>query len=84
MLRLLSVFAFSLLTFLQTSRAAELLPSWNDGPSKKAIVEFVGKVTQAGGVDYVPLPSELPCSTMMVRCGPSNRCTSSSRSPWIV
>lgn len=57
MLRLLSVFAFSLLTFLQTSRAAELLPSWNDGPSKKAIVEFVGKVTQAGGVDYVP-PAE--------------------------
>lgn len=57
MLRLVSVIALSLLTFLQTSFAAEPLPSWNDGPSKKAIVEFVAKVTQASGSDYVP-PAE--------------------------
>lgn len=30
------------------------LPSWNDGPAKKAIVEFVEKVTKPGGPDYVP------------------------------
>jgi phosphoserine phosphatase len=29
------------------------LPSWNDGPSKKAIVEFVGKVTKKGSPDFV-------------------------------
>ena len=37
--------------------AADPLPSWNDGPTKKAIVEFVSKVTQEGGPDFVP-PAE--------------------------
>src|SRR5215510_7618906 len=40
-----------------TARADEPLPSWNDGPAKKAIVEFVGKVTMEGGADFVP-PAE--------------------------
>jgi len=31
----------------------DLLPSWNDGPAKKTIVEFVGKVTKEGGPDFV-------------------------------
>jgi hypothetical protein len=30
------------------------LASWNDGPSRRAIVAFVEGVTRAGGVDYVP------------------------------
>nr|WP_069882511.1 HAD family hydrolase [Bosea sp. BIWAKO-01] len=29
------------------------LPSWNEGKAKRAIVEFVGKVTQEGGPDFV-------------------------------
>jgi phosphoglycolate phosphatase-like HAD superfamily hydrolase len=29
------------------------LPSWNDGPTKKSIVDFVARVTKAGGIDYV-------------------------------
>jgi len=33
------------------------LPSWNDGPSKQAIVAFVSAVTEKGGTDYVP-PAE--------------------------
>jgi hypothetical protein len=33
------------------------LPSWNDGASKRAIVEFVARVTQQGGPDFVP-PAE--------------------------
>ncbi|MBW9115184.1 haloacid dehalogenase-like hydrolase [Rhizobium cauense] len=32
---------------------AQELPSWNDGASKQAIVEFVKKVTTEGGADYV-------------------------------
>jgi len=31
----------------------EALPSWNDGPAKKAIVEFVSRVVTTGGPDYV-------------------------------
>jgi phosphoglycolate phosphatase-like HAD superfamily hydrolase len=29
------------------------LVSWNDGAAKKSIMDFVGRVTQAGGKDYV-------------------------------
>ena len=33
--------------------AQELLPSWNEGPAKKAILEFVAAVTDEKGKDYV-------------------------------
>jgi hypothetical protein len=34
--------------------AAHPLPSWNDGLAKKAIIEFVDKVTRKGSPDFVP------------------------------
>jgi len=34
--------------------AADPLPSWNDGPSKQAIVAFVNRINQEGTADYVP------------------------------
>lgn len=34
--------------------AAEPLPSWNDGKSKTAIVDFVARVTAGDSPDYVP------------------------------
>jgi phosphoglycolate phosphatase-like HAD superfamily hydrolase len=36
------------------ARAADPLPSWNEGPAKKAILEFVAKVTKESGPDFVP------------------------------
>lgn len=36
------------------SRAADPLPSWNDGRAKEAIVAFVEKVTKEGAMDFVP------------------------------
>ncbi|GAB3338184.1 HAD family hydrolase [Marilutibacter aestuarii] len=39
------------------AHAAEPLSSWNDGLAKKAIVDFVERVSQEGGADYVH-PSE--------------------------
>ena len=30
------------------------LPSWHDTPSRQAIIDFVDRVTDAGGPDYVP------------------------------
>lgn len=33
------------------------LPSWNDGPTREAIIDFVSRVTAEGGADYVP-PAE--------------------------
>lgn len=36
-----------------SSAQAEPLPSWNDGPAKQAILDFVSRVTQEGGPDFV-------------------------------
>ncbi len=33
---------------------ADVLPSWNDGPSRAAIIAFVERVTEPGGADFVP------------------------------
>jgi phosphoglycolate phosphatase-like HAD superfamily hydrolase len=40
----------------ESNRAAtdDPLASWNDGATKKSIVDFVARVTEAGGRDYVP------------------------------
>jgi hypothetical protein len=40
-----------------TPAAADALKSWNNGAAKRAIVEFVGRVTREGGPDFV-LPAE--------------------------
>src|SRR6476659_1584124 len=47
------IFAHSMLG-IGMVHAADPLPSWNDGASKKAIVEFVSKVTKGGGPEFVP------------------------------
>jgi phosphoglycolate phosphatase-like HAD superfamily hydrolase len=39
------------------ARAADPLPSWNDGKAKQSIVDFVAKVTKGGSPDFVP-PAE--------------------------
>src|SRR4051812_34809851 len=33
---------------------ADPLASWNDGPAKNSITDFVGRVTAQGGADFVP------------------------------
>jgi len=37
-----------------TAQAADPLPSWNDGATKKSITDFVAKVTKEGSSDFVP------------------------------
>ena len=46
-----------LIAGLAATQAQDPLPSWNDGPAKQAIVEFVTKTTTAGGADFLP-PAE--------------------------
>jgi hypothetical protein len=48
-----AILAATLVAAVRPSTAQDQLPSWNDGASKKAIVEFVGKVTRQGGPDFV-------------------------------
>jgi len=38
---------------------ADPLPSWNEGPAKRAILDFVARVTTAGGTDFVPVPERI-------------------------
>ena len=48
------ILAFSTsLIFSVSVQAADPLPSWNAGPSKSAIIEFVEAVTKIGGDDFV-------------------------------
>lgn len=35
------------------------LPSWNEGAAKKAITDFVGRVTRESGPDFVPVPERI-------------------------
>ena len=50
-------FIISSHTPLAFAQDLDPLPSWNEGNSKQAIVEFVAAVTQQGGPGYVP-PAE--------------------------
>ena len=38
---------------LAHAQGADPLPSWNDGPAKQSIIDFVTKVTKEGGPDFV-------------------------------
>jgi phosphoglycolate phosphatase-like HAD superfamily hydrolase len=44
-------------TAARAQASAEVLLSWNDGPAKQAIIEFVRATTTQGGPNFVP-PSE--------------------------
>jgi hypothetical protein len=45
-------FALAVMTIVAES--ADPLPSWNEGRSKKSIMDFVTKVTKPGSPDFVP------------------------------
>ena len=52
MKRLASLLIF-LFSFTATVRAEDALPSWNDGPAKRKVVEFVTKVADKNSGHYV-------------------------------
>jgi hypothetical protein len=57
----LCLFVGSATTFVsgqQTAPSVDALRSWNDGPSKRAIVDFVAKVTREGR-DFVPVAERI-------------------------
>lgn len=45
----------------KTTTLTEPLPSWNEGASKKAIMDFVGRTTKAGSPDFIPVPERIAC-----------------------
>ena len=40
---------------------ADGLPSWNDGPVKRSILDFIARTTTPGGPDWVPVPERIAC-----------------------
>ena len=51
----LVIFLSVIATAISRPDQANPLPSWNDGPTKSAIVEFVNKVTREASPDFVPV-----------------------------
>jgi len=51
--------AFVSLTPAPLDSQADVLPSWNDGPARRAIVEFVGRVTLNGSPEFVPVSERI-------------------------
>jgi phosphoserine phosphatase len=51
---LLSAVAFSAFPAQRAKAETDPLPSWNDGPAKRSIVEFVAHVTIDGSPEFVP------------------------------
>ncbi|HEY7099204.1 MAG TPA: HAD family hydrolase [Terriglobales bacterium] len=47
------------LTSVAAAAQADALASWNDGATKKAIVDFVARVTKEGGPDFVPVSERI-------------------------
>lgn len=47
------------LLFSAAHAQSDPLPSWNDGASKKAIVQFVAKVTKKDSPDFVPVAERI-------------------------
>ena len=59
-LNLIAAALFAAVAFTTTiARAADPLPSWNDGPAKQSIITFVEKVTKPGSPDFVPVPERI-------------------------
>jgi phosphoserine phosphatase len=54
LIRRLAIAMLASLLPAMTPQAADLLPSWNDGPAKQAIIEFVMTITDKESPKYVP------------------------------
>lgn len=51
--------AASALAATSATAQTDPLPSWNDGPVKQAILDFVKRVTVEGAADFVPIPERI-------------------------
>jgi len=59
------------------------LTSWNEGPAKQSILDFVRTVTTAGGPQFVKPEERIAVFDTTGRCGASSPFIFSLRSPSI-
>lgn len=55
------VFSFTMPQGEETVNAKDPLPSWNEGASKKSIIDFVSKTTKQGSTDFIPVTDRIAC-----------------------
>ena len=51
---LVALWLLALASLVHAGTPSDPLPSWNEGATKQAIIDFVGRVTKEGGADFVP------------------------------
>ena len=68
----------------QTATSSDGLSSWNEGPAKQAILDFVRATTDRAGPKFVPLKSVLPPSIRTARFGSSIRSIRKLSIAWTV
>lgn len=44
-----------------SNQTVDPLPSWNDGPAKKSIIDFVTRTTTEGSSDFIPVADRIAC-----------------------
>ncbi len=54
-------FPLLLVAFIPALSFGQQLPSWNEGVTKKAIIDFVTKTTTNGNADFVPVSERIAC-----------------------
>ena len=55
------VFGFTVLRRDEIAIAKDPLPSWNEGASKRSIIDFVTRATNKGSADFVPVADRIAC-----------------------
>lgn len=49
------------ITKQETTKVTDPLPSWKDGPAKKAIINFVNQTTKEGSPAFIPVAERIAC-----------------------
>ena len=67
------LFVAALVLAVQVHAETESLPSWNDGPAKQSIVDFVKATTTQGGPQFVPEGERIATFDQDGTCGSRTR-----------
>ena len=55
-----TIAGISLPTLTLSARAqGDALPSWNEGPARQSILDFVTRTTTSGSRDWIPVPERI-------------------------
>ena len=56
-----AILSFTGFREVEIAKVKDPLPSWNEGSSKKSIIEFVTKTTKKGSADFIEVADRIAC-----------------------